>query len=87
MAAAINREEAEACSAPGIPAISLDYDGCDVVRAGAPNSLIFTALMLQSFEGSARDLIDLLEETVMAWHSAQAQEQAPITLQSSGRAL
>jgi hypothetical protein len=44
MAAAINREEAEACSAPGIPAISLDYDDCDVVRVSAPNSLIFTAL-------------------------------------------
>jgi DNA polymerase III delta prime subunit len=43
------------------------------------------ALMLQSFEGSARDLIDLLEETVMAWHSAQA--QAPITLQSSRSAI
>ena len=43
------------------------------------------ALMLQSFEGSARDLIDLLEETVMAWHSAQA--QAPITLESSGSAI
>ena len=45
------------------------------------------SLMLQSFEGSARDLIDLLEETVMAWHSAQAQAQAPITLQSSGSAI
>jgi len=43
------------------------------------------ALMLQSFEGSARDLIDLLEETVMAWYSAQA--LAPITLQSSGSAI
>ena len=43
------------------------------------------ALMLQSFEGSARDLIDLLEETVMAWRAAQS--PAPITLQSSGRAL
>ena len=29
------------------------------------------ALMLQSFDGSARDLIDLLEETVMAWRAAQ----------------
>ena len=29
------------------------------------------ALMLQSFEGSARDFIDLLEETVMAWRAAQ----------------
>ena len=30
------------------------------------------ALMLQSFEGSARDLIDLLEEAVISWHMAQA---------------
>lgn len=30
------------------------------------------ALMLQSFEGSARDLIDLLEEAVTSWHMAQA---------------
>jgi DNA polymerase III delta prime subunit len=29
-------------------------------------------LMLQSFEGSARDLIDLLEEAVTSWHMAQA---------------
>jgi DNA polymerase III delta prime subunit len=42
-------------------------------------------LMLQSFEGSARDLIDLLEETVMAWRAAQS--PTPTTLQSSGRAL
>jgi ATPase related to the helicase subunit of the Holliday junction resolvase len=43
------------------------------------------ALMLQSFEGSARDLIDHLEETVMAWRAAQS--LAPITLQSSGSAI
>ena len=30
------------------------------------------ALMLQSFEGSARDLIDLLEEAVTSWNMAQA---------------
>ena len=41
--------------------------------------------MLQSFEGSARDLIDLLEETVMALRAAQS--PTPITLQPSGRAL
>ena len=27
--------------------------------------------MFQSFEGSARDLMDLFEETVMAWRAAQ----------------
>ena len=43
------------------------------------------ALMLQSFEGSARDLIDLLEETVIGWRTAQS--PAPITSHSSGRAL
>ena len=43
------------------------------------------SLMLQSFEGSARDLIDLLEETVMAWRAAQS--LAPITLQSSGSVI
>ena len=43
------------------------------------------ALMLQSFEGSGRDLIDLLEETVMSWRSAQS--PAPIIPHSSGRAL
>lgn len=43
------------------------------------------ALMLQSFKGSARDLIDLLEETVIGWRIAQS--PAPITSHSSGRAL
>ena len=43
------------------------------------------ALMLQSFKGSARDLIDLLEETVIGWRTAQS--PAPITSHSSGRAL
>ena len=43
------------------------------------------ARMLQSFEGSARDLIDLLEETVIGWRTAQS--PAPITSHSSGRAL
>jgi hypothetical protein len=43
------------------------------------------ALMLQSFEGSARDLIDLLEETVIEWRVAQS--PAPITLQSSGSVI
>ena len=43
------------------------------------------ALMLQSFKGSARDLIDLLEETVIGWRPAQS--PAPITSHSSGRAL
>ena len=43
------------------------------------------ALMLQSFEGSARDLVDLLEETVIGWRSAQS--PMPIIPHSSGRAL
>jgi replication-associated recombination protein RarA len=43
------------------------------------------ALMLQNFEGSARDLIDLLEETVIGWRTAQS--PAPITSHSSRRAL
>jgi hypothetical protein len=43
------------------------------------------ALMLQSFEGSARDLIDLLEETVIGWRTAQS--PTPIIPHSSGRAL
>ena len=43
------------------------------------------ALMLQSFKGSARDLIDLLEETVIGWRTAKS--PAPITSHSSGRAL
>ena len=43
------------------------------------------ALMLQSFEGSARDLIYLLEETVIGWRTSQS--PAPIRSHSSGRAL
>ena len=43
------------------------------------------ALMLQSFEGSARDLIDLLEEIVIGWRTAQS--PTPIIPHSSGRAL
>ncbi len=44
MATAINREEAEACAAAGIDTISCDFDDYDEVRAGAPHSLIITAL-------------------------------------------
>ncbi|WP_350336234.1 3-methyl-2-oxobutanoate hydroxymethyltransferase [Coralliovum pocilloporae] len=44
MATAISRDEAEACAAAGIHTISCDYDDYDVVRAGAPNALIITAL-------------------------------------------
>jgi DNA polymerase III delta prime subunit len=43
------------------------------------------AFMLQSFEGSARDLVDLLEETVIGWRTAQS--PTPIISHSSGRAL
>ena len=52
---------------------------------GMSPSIQDVALMLQSFEGSARDLIDLLEETVIVWRTAQS--PAPIIPHSSGRAL
>lgn len=44
MVTAVNRAEAEACAAAGIHTISCDYDDYDEVRAGAPNTLIITAL-------------------------------------------
>ena len=44
MATAISRDEAEACAEAGIDTISCDFDDYDAVRAGAPNSLIITAL-------------------------------------------
>ncbi|WP_371229012.1 3-methyl-2-oxobutanoate hydroxymethyltransferase [Roseovarius sp. 2305UL8-3] len=44
MVTAVNRAEAEACAAAGIHTISCDYDDYDEVRAGAPSTLIITAL-------------------------------------------
>lgn len=44
MATAVSRDEAEACALAGIDTISCDFDDYDAVRAGAPHSLIITAL-------------------------------------------